>query len=283
MLSLNLSSIGLGLAAALLLVPAATAQSDLRTAAEELQDQPDPSPLAVTGSTSSSLPDAPSTVASLAVATSAGEAVTAAEPMSKPSHAGHKHPQIASPTDLTILPDQTAPHQTTRDKLVEAVRNSVSPFSLGGELISAGYSHITNGSPNYGTNSTAFAQRFGASVARGTSQKLFSDGAMAVILHEDPRFYQMGNSRPFFKRITYAATRPLITRTDAGRRTPNLALLSGYLGAAALTKVYYPQPNQGFSQTLQTYGGSIGGAALGDVASEFLADTLEFLRLKKVD
>lgn len=282
MLSFNhLSSIGLGVAAALLLAPAATAQSAFRTAAEELQDQPDPPPIAVTSS--SSLPDAPSTVASLAAATSAAEAATGAEPMSKPSHADHKHPQIASPTDLTILPGQTAPHQTPRNKLVEAVRNSVSPFSIGGELVSAGYSHITNGSPNYGTNSTAFAQRFGASVARGTSQKLFSDGAMAAILHEDPRYYQMGNRQPFFKRITYAATRPLITRTDAGRRTPNLALLSGYLGAAALTKVYYPQPNQGFSQTLQTYGGSIGGAALGDVASEFLSDTLEFLRLKKVD
>ena len=225
------------------------------------------------------MPDAPS-----AVAGSTGAALrTATAASADTGQAGQKYPKDARPTDITILPGQTAPRQTVRDKLVGSVRDSVSPFSIGGELLSAGYSHVTNGSPNYGTNATAFAQRFGASVARGTSQNLFYEGAMAAILHEDPRYYQMGSGHPFFKRVVYSATRPVLTRTDGGSSTPNFALLSGYLGAAALTKVYYPQPNQGFNETLITYGGSIGGAAIGYVVSEFLSDTLQVLHLKKGD
>jgi hypothetical protein len=167
--------------------------------------------------------------------------------------------------------------------LVGSVKDAISPFTLAGETISAGYSHVTNGSPNYGTDTGAFGQRLGASVARGTSQNLFTEGVLASILHEDPRYYQMGSTQPFLKRLVYAGTRPLISRTDGGRRTPNIALLGGYLGAAALTKVYYPPLNQGFSQTLQTYGGSLGGAALGFVVNEFLSDTIPFIHLKKAD
>ena len=192
-------------------------------------------------------------------------------------------PRHISPTEMTVAAGQVAPKQTVHDKLVGSAIDSVTPFTFAGELISAGYSHLTNGSPNYGTDSPAFAQRFGAAVARGTSQNLFSEGAMAAILHEDPRYYQLGNRSNLVKRAAYAATRPLITRTDGGRTTPNFALLSGYLGAAALTEVYYPAPNQGFSQVMQTYGSSIGGAALGYVVSEFLPGVLEAVHLKKTE
>lgn len=188
-----------------------------------------------------------------------------------------------SPTNISVRPGETAPQQTVRDKLIGSVKDSISPFSIGGEIISAAYSHATNGSPNYGRNAPAFGQRVGASVARGTSQNLFSEGVLSAVLHEDPRYYQMGSSKPLFKRVVYASTRPLITRTDSGRKTPNLALLGGYFGAAALTKTYYPDINQGFSQTLQTYGGSIGGAAIGFVVSEFLGDTLQVLHLTKLN
>lgn len=280
----------LSAAAALLLTAGAPAQSpsakDLVTlaAAADLPSAPLTAalkPASLSTADTAGLPDAPSTVASIASSSLSITPSAEADPIAEDIQARRHDPKAAQPAHIIILPGQTAPRQTARDKLVGSVRDAVSPFSFGGELISAGYSHLTNGSPNYGTNSTAFAQRFGASVARGTSQNLFQKGAMAAILHEDPRFYQMGSGQPFVKRLVYAGTRPLITRTDSGKSTPNLALLSGYFGAAALTKVYYPQPNQGFNQTLITYGGSIGGAALGYITSEFLSDTLEILHLEK--
>ncbi len=184
---------------------------------------------------------------------------------------------------MTVGAGQTAPPQTVSDKFVGSIKESVSPFSLAGAVISAGYSHLTNGSPNYGTNSPAFAQRLGASVARGASQNIFAEGVMASILREDPRYYQLGSTHTIVQRAVYAGTRPLITRTDSGRKIPNFALLSGYLGAAALTEVYYPEPNKGFSQVMQTYGSSVGGAALGYVVTEFLPGVLQAVHLKKIE
>ena len=200
--------------------------------------------------------------------------ISSKQPMAQPS--------TAPSYDMTIAPGQTAPRQTVPDKVFGSVRDVASPFSLLGEVISAGYSHGVNGLPNYGTDGGAFAQRFGAAVARGSSQKLFYEGAMASILHEDARYYELGSKQNLFKRAIYAGTRPIIGRTDSGRATPNFALLTAYLGAAALTPVYYPEINHNGTDILRTYGGSLGGAALGDVVTEFLPDVLQFLHLKNV-
>ena len=246
------------------------AQSALTEASLTLPEAPTPAYAETTSLESSSLESAPVWF----------DLQTSGNPAPRSNPSGRSATPI-SPTDLTVSPGDIAPSQTARDKMVGSVKDAISPFSLIGETISAGYSHLTNGSPNYGTDAPAFGQRFGASVARGTSQNIFSEGVLAAVLHEDPRYYQMGPGKPFFKRLVYAGTRPLITRTDSGRSTPNLAVLGGYLGAAALTKAYYPPLNQGFSQTLQTYGGSIGGAALGYVVSEFLSNSIPFVHLKK--
>ena len=192
------------------------------------------------------------------------------------------HPFVPTSSDITIAPGQTGPHQTVRDKLIGSLVDSISPFGFAGEVISAGYSQGRNSSPNYGSDLGAFGQRVGASVARGTSQKIFSEGLLAVALHEDPRYYQLGSKQNFFKRVLYAGTRPVIGRTDGGRTTPNLTFLGGYLGAAALTQTYYPARNQGFGNVMRTWGTGIGGNALGDEISEFLPDALQFLHLKKV-
>ena len=81
----------------------------------------------------------------------------------------------------------------------------------------------------------------------------------------------------------YAGTRGLVTRTDGGHTTLNLSNIGGNLAGSAMTNLYYPQLNRGLSQTMQTFGGSVGGSALGFVVSEFLSDTLEALHLKDSD
>jgi hypothetical protein len=78
----------------------------------------------------------------------------------------------------------------------------------------------------------------------------------------------------------YAGSRVFVTRNDNGKVTPNLALLGGNLAGSALTNAYYPQINQGFRQTASTFGGSIGGSAIGFLVSEFYDDALHFAHLK---
>jgi hypothetical protein len=168
-----------------------------------------------------------------------------------------------------------------REKVVVGLRDLISPFNFLGMISSALYSQWTNGEPNYGTNSGAFAQRFGAAAIRESSQGLFTDAVFCPLLRQDPRYYVEGPQYGFWHRTFYAATRPLVGRTDSGKNTVNSALLLGYASAAALSYAYYPQSNQNFHDTASTFGGSIGGAALGFWVAEFSDQVLEAFHLKK--
>jgi hypothetical protein len=189
--------------------------------------------------------------------------------------------RIASHSSIIILPGEQAPLLTPKDKFLIGAKNAVTPFSIAGWLVSSGYSHLTNGPPNYGTDKGAYGQRLGATALRNVSEGFFSTSIMANVFHEDPRYYKMGRGHSITKRALYAATRPIITRTDSGRTTANFALLTGNLECAALTNAYYPTLNHGVSQTMQIFGSSVGGSALGFCVSEFLDDALELVHLKK--
>jgi hypothetical protein len=190
-------------------------------------------------------------------------------------------PGIASRTRKNIAPGQQAPRLTVGDKILLGFRSSVTPFSMLGWAFSAGYSQAIDGSPNYGTNGKAFAQRLGASVARNESEGVFSDALMAPLFHEDPRYYEMGRGHSFGKRLVYAATRTIITRTDDGSASPNYALFAGNVAGAALTNAYYPPQNRGFGNTAKTFGTSLGGSAIGYIVTEFYTDALEIVHLRK--
>lgn len=216
---------------------------------------------------SSSLPEAPEA----AVSASAGGG----------SQNAGAVPAAAGVYDKYILPGQSVPKINGHDKFILGVRDAFSPLAVAGWIASAGYEQVFNQSPNYGQTGKGFAQRLGASAARDVTEGIFSDSIMAPLLREDPRYYKLGRGHNVVHRLLYAGTRELITRTDGGRQTVNLALLSGNLGGAVLTNAYYPENNRGFQETAKTFGGSIGGSALGFVVSEFLSDTLSFVHIKQ--
>jgi hypothetical protein len=190
-------------------------------------------------------------------------------------------PKAATHMRMIINPGEVAQPMTVRDKVVSGFASQASLFSATGWLVAAGWEQLTNGSPNYGTDAGAFGQRLGAATIRGVSEGVFSNSLFAPLFHEDPRYYVMGSGHPFFKRLVYAATRPIITRTDSGHRTPNFALIAGNAAGSALTIPYYPAKNTTFAEVAQTFGGSIGGSALGFVVNEFIVDALIDLHIKK--
>ena len=182
---------------------------------------------------------------------------------------------------MIIAPDEIADPMTVHDKVVSGFKDSVSPSSAAGWLSTAGWQHLRNSSPNYGTDAGAFGQRLGAATIRATSEGLFRESVFAPLFHEDPRYYIMGKGHPFSKRLVYAATRSIITRTDSGHATPNFARLAGDAAASALTIPYYPAQNTTFSAVASTFGGSLGGSALSFVVDEFLVDALVDLKVKE--
>jgi hypothetical protein len=192
---------------------------------------------------------------------------------STPKHAGH--------LQMVVAPGEIADPMTVRDKVLGGFKDSFSLFSATGWLAAAGWEQLWNDSPNFGTDAGAFGQRLGAAVLRSGSEGVFSESLFAPLFHEDPRYYIMGSGHSFFKRLVYSGTRVLITRTDSGHETPNFALLAGNAAGSALTIPYYPAKNTTFSEVAQTFGGSLGGSALGFVVNEFIVDVLIDLHIKK--
>ena len=190
-------------------------------------------------------------------------------------------PHIAPIYHRYIQPGQVSQPLTSRHKFVFGLSQLRSPYLLLTVATAAGYEHLVNGSPNYGTDSAAYGQRVGAAAIRDGSQTLFSDSIMASLLHEDPRYYIMGNRQSMVVRGGYAVSRVFVTRSDDGRNVPNYALLSGYAGAAALTNAYYPAPNQGASETFKSFAGSLAGVAISNSVREFLPDLLQAAHLRK--
>jgi len=185
-----------------------------------------------------------------------------------------------SHSDKYIDPGQQAPSLTSGDKVRLGLRDAISPFAVAGWISSAAYSQALDSSPNYGQGWGPFAQRFGASAARGSTEGVLSDSVFAPIFHEDPRYYRLGPGHNLVHRTLYAVTRTIITKSDSGRTTPNLALLAGNAAGSILTNAYYPDRNRNAKTTAETFVGSLGGSAVGFFVSEFLSDALGVVHLK---
>jgi hypothetical protein len=202
----------------------------------------------------------------------------------QPMYGGQNSRAIVAPKYAAVIPaGWTAQPLTAGNKVVVGLHDAVDPFSLIGIVLSAGYSDVVNGQPNYGTNGKAIGKRLGAVAARDTSETIFTESIFAPIFHQDPRYYVMGHGHSFLSRLVYAGTRPLITRTDGGHQTINVSLLAGYASAVTLADTYFPQSNRNFHDTAADFGGSIGGAALGYAVTEFYHDFAVAMHLKKAD
>jgi hypothetical protein len=228
------------------------------------------------------LPDSPG-----ALISSSSSSADAASNSTDPEDASLEQMQVKTAPKhgphlrMVIAPGEIADPMTVHDKVVSGFKHSVSFSSAAGWLSTAGWQQLRNSSPNYGTDAGAFGQRLGAATIRATSESLFRESLFAPLFHEDPRYYIMGKGHPFFKRIAYASTRSIITRTDSGHATPNYARLAGNAAASALTIPYYPAQNTTLSAVASTFGGSLGGSALIFVVDEFLVDALVDLKLRK--
>jgi hypothetical protein len=175
-----------------------------------------------------------------------------------------------------------APQIHGREKLILGARDLYSVGNFLDFVLAGGWSHLTNGQPNYGTNGGAFAQRVGAAAVRETSEGILTDGVFAVMLHEDPRYFVLGPQYSLKRRTLYAITRPLVTRNSSdGHRTINGSLLLGLAAGSALTNLYYPQSNRNFHDTMSTFGGAVGGSALGFFVDEFMDQALQAVHLQR--
>jgi hypothetical protein len=79
----------------------------------------------------------------------------------------------------------------------------------------------------------------GAAYADQAIGAYLTDALFPIALHEDPRYFRMGQGR-FFRRMTYAVSRVAVTRTDVGSNRINYSEFLGAASAAGIANLYYP-------------------------------------------
>lgn len=67
------------------------------------------------------------------------------------------------------------------------------------------------------------------------------------LLHEDTRYYAIGNDHRVVTRALYVISRQAVTRTYGGRQTPNIAGLGGKVLTQIVSRQYYPTGASDFS------------------------------------
>jgi hypothetical protein len=100
------------------------------------------------------------------------------------------------------------------------------------------------------------------------SGAFFSKYLYPALLKQDPRYYP-SNSGSFLGRVTYAASRIVITRNDSGERTLNTSYFLGVLTSVAISTAYRPYWTRSTSATFETFGSTIGSDAGINLLHEF--------------
>jgi hypothetical protein len=95
--------------------------------------------------------------------------------------------------------------------------------------------------------------------------------ALPTILHEDERYYAMGEGG-FWKRAIYSASRVLITPNYHGHNTFNAAEVFGRGISQAISAAYYPSEDRTAGALAVKYGWAMGRDALTNVFREFWPD-----------
>ena len=165
------------------------------------------------------------------------------------------------------------PRLDTHDKMVFWLHEEARPWSAGPALLSAGWGQLTEGSPDYGSDSAAFGERLGAALLRQASFRFFSSSLFPALDGEDPRYYRKAEGS-IRSRTIWAAERMLITQRDSGDHSVNFSLIVGHLVASELTMAWYPRASANEGVALETWGTSLAGAVGNNMFLEFWPDVM---------
>jgi len=133
------------------------------------------------------------------------------------------------------------------------VNESISPpyILVGG--ISAAYGQAADTPKGYGQGWDAYAERFGAQMARSSSSSFFGTFVFGTLFRQDPRFFPQ-NRPTFWGSVKYSAQRVFVTRTDSGRDTFDSSGILGTVAAEGLANVYLPASQQTAPKNIERVG-----------------------------
>jgi hypothetical protein len=116
----------------------------------------------------------------------------------------------------------------------------------------AGIAQAKNDPPAYGQGWGAYGERYGVSFADNGIGTYMTTAVFPSLLHEDPRYFQMGKGR-FSRRFAYGLERLFVTPTDSGSTRFNYSESVGNAAAAAFSNIYHTADDRTAGRNATTF------------------------------
>jgi hypothetical protein len=179
--------------------------------------------------------------------------------------------------------DASLPYQpiSSKQKMTIAAKDS---FDWTLSLVAAGYAglgQLTNQNRPFGQGLAGYGNRFVRNYSDQVMGNLLVEGAVPILLHEDPRYFRRGQGQ-FWSRVGYAASRVFVTRTDTGGSEFNYSELVGNSLAVGISNSYYPG-SRTLGGNFQKFTLQFATDAVSNVLKEFWPDVKHKLPLQHPD
>jgi hypothetical protein len=176
------------------------------------------------------------------------------------------------PNFLTVENAHHIPLLTAKQKFKVVLRSTFDPVEYPYVGFLAGISQASNSEPGFGQGAAGYAKRYGSAFADNTVENFMTGAILPSILHQDPRYYQLGRGT-FKHRLAYAVSRLLVTRSDSGTTEFNASEVVGSAASAATaTYSYHPVEDRTLANSVSVWGAQLGWDSVAISVKEFWPD-----------
>jgi hypothetical protein len=120
-----------------------------------------------------------------------------------------------------------------------------------------------------GTNN--YRERYMRAFADNSIGNFMTTAVVPSLTNEDARYFRSGEGG-LFRRMAYAASRSVVTRTRSGGSTFNVSEVGGNLAAAGLSNLYYGPADRTVSGTMSRWGTQVMWDTVANELKEFWPD-----------
>jgi len=188
---------------------------------------------------------------------------------------------FALPNFLTLENAGQVPPLTTKEKYKVVAKGSFDYVQIPWYGFLAGVSQLEDSEKSYGQGGAGYGKRFAAYCADGTIENFMTGAVFPSILHEDPRYFQLGKGS-FMHRTGYSISRIFVTRTDSGHNRFNTSEVFGSALASGIsTFSYHPREDRTAWNAVSVWGSQVGYDTITLVVKEFWPDIRRKMQKKK--
>jgi hypothetical protein len=161
---------------------------------------------------------------------------------------------------------------STRTKFWLATEDVFDPFSFLITGFYAGGAQLTNQYHEFGQGTKGYAKRYAGAFADNAVGNYFTEALFPTVFRQDPRYFRMGPTAGFWKRVGYSASRVIITRADSGATQFNFSEIVGNGAAASVAAFYYPPSSRHPEEVCEKWALNVGSDAGFNILKEFWPD-----------